>query len=48
VAILQLSGDIIAGSQAALLTTALAAAGAVLLALAAVPRVRAALALARA
>jgi EmrB/QacA subfamily drug resistance transporter len=47
VAILQLSGDIVDGSRAALLFTALAAAGAVLLALAAVPRVRAALALAR-
>jgi EmrB/QacA subfamily drug resistance transporter len=47
VAILQLSGDIVDGSRAALLSTSLAAAGAVLLALAAVPRVRAALALAR-
>jgi EmrB/QacA subfamily drug resistance transporter len=47
VAILQLSGEIIDGSRAALLSTALAAAGAVLLALAAVPRVRTALALAR-
>ena len=47
VAILQLSGDIVDGSKAALVATALAAAGAVLLALAAVPRVRAALAVAR-
>jgi EmrB/QacA subfamily drug resistance transporter len=47
VAILQLSGDIIDGSRAALVSTSLAAAGAVLMAMAAVPRVREALALAR-
>jgi EmrB/QacA subfamily drug resistance transporter len=48
VAIIQLSGDMIDGSRAALLATALAASAAVLLALAAVPRVREALAVARA
>jgi EmrB/QacA subfamily drug resistance transporter len=47
VAILQLSGDLVDGSREALATTALAAAGAIVLALAAVPRVRTALALAR-
>ena len=47
VAIFQLSGEIIDGSRAALVSTALAAAGGVVLALATVPRVRAALALAR-
>jgi EmrB/QacA subfamily drug resistance transporter len=47
VAILQLSGDIVDGSKAALVSTALAAAAAVLVALAAVPRVRGAFALAR-
>jgi MFS family permease len=47
VAILQLSGDLVDGSREALAATALAAAGAIVLALAAVPRVRTALALAR-
>jgi MFS family permease len=46
VAIIQLSGDIVDGSRAALVSTALAAAAAALVSLAAVPRVRAALAVA--